>query len=138
MVAIVKSEVLHLPDADVRTLLLPHPVAAAALARRLAGRVREAIAQRSLLALANPLHRLAAQLLTLAGDGDEIAHAPTHQEIAIMINTTRETVSRGFQTLLTQGLIARDGNRLKLLRADALRSILAGGDSENPCPQNRG
>lgn len=130
VVAIAKSEVLHLPEADARQLLLSHPEAAAALARRLAARLRATIAQRSLLALPNPLSRLAAQLLALAGPEGVIVDAPTHQEIAIMINTTRETVSRNIQTLLAQGLVTRDGNRLRLVRIEALRALLAN-DAKN-------
>lgn len=132
VVAIAKSEILHLPEADARQLLLAHPQAAAALARRLAARLRMTIAQRSLLALPNPLTRLAAQLLALADAEGMISDAPTHQEIAIMINTTRETVSRNIQTLLAQGLVARDGNHLRLMRIEALRALLASEAQESP------
>jgi CRP-like cAMP-binding protein len=43
-----------------------------------------------------------------------IANAPTHQEIAIMVNLTRETVTRAFQVLQSQGALARDGDDLKV------------------------
>jgi CRP-like cAMP-binding protein len=92
----------------------------------LAARVRASISQRSVLALANPMQRLAAQLLLLAESGDEIAHAPTHQELAIMINTTRETVSRCFQTLFAQGALERHGTTLIVKRREALQAILSG------------
>lgn len=126
VVAIAKSEILHLPEAHARALLLTHPAAATALARRLADRVREGIAQRNVLALPNPLQRLAAQLLALAREGREVEHAPTHQEIAIMINTTRETVSRNFQVLVSQGVVKRDGERLKIQGEELLRALLEG------------
>jgi len=43
-----------------------------------------------------------------------IENAPTHQEIAIMINLTRETVTRTFQVLQSQGALTRDGDHLKV------------------------
>jgi len=129
VIALVKSDLLVLPCADARALLLSYPVAANALAKRLAARVRASISQRSVLALANPMQRLAAQLLLLAESGAEIAHAPTHQELAIMINTTRETVSRCFQALFAQGALARHGDTLIVKRREALQTILSGGNS---------
>lgn len=126
VIAVAKSEVLWLADEDARELLLTHSLAAAGLARRLAARLREAHALRSVLALPNPLARLAAQLLALAQQHDEIRHAPTHQELAIMINTTRETVSRCFQTLVAQKALARDGERL-IIKDAALLAALAQG-----------
>jgi len=43
-----------------------------------------------------------------------IANAPTHQEIAIHGRSlTRETVTRAFQVLQSQGALARDGDDSK-------------------------
>ncbi|MFN3595302.1 MAG: Crp/Fnr family transcriptional regulator [Thiobacillaceae bacterium] len=128
IVAICHSEVLELPAADARELLLPVPEVAAALARRLAARVREGFRLRTLLALGNPMQRLCAQLAHLAGAAGAIDHAPTHQELAIMINTTRETVTRNMQQLLTQQVVRRDGERLVILMPEIL-AALARGDS---------
>ncbi len=132
VIAIAKSEVLLLPQAEAQMLLLSHPVAASALAQRLAARLREAQAMRAILALPNPLQRLAAQLLALAREGREVPHAPTHQEIAIMINTTRETVSRCFQVLVSQGVVKRDGERLLIQGEALLRALLEGKGTIHP------
>lgn len=124
VIAITPTTLLHLPDAAAREVLLKAPGVAEAIARRLAQRVREGIAQRRLLALGNPMQRLAAQLLALAGEGQAIEQPPTHQELAIMINTTRETVSRCFQSLVQQGTLRRDGERLQLCDRSCLEAFL--------------
>lgn len=48
--------------------------------------------------------------------------APTHQEIAIMINSSRETVTRSFQLLILNEAVSRDGTK-PFLRLDYLRDI---------------
>lgn len=126
VIASTKCLVLELAEADVQQRLLPAPGAAAAIARRLARRVREGIRQRTLLALGSPQQRLAALLTELAATDGRIAHAPTHQELAIMINTTRETVTRLFQSLQQQGWIARDGDTLLIRQAEALAALVQG------------
>ncbi|MDE2344165.1 MAG: winged helix-turn-helix domain-containing protein, partial [Betaproteobacteria bacterium] len=46
-----------------------------------------------------------------------IIRAPTHQELAIMVNLTRETVTRTFQVLQAQGVLSRQGDDLVVDRA---------------------
>ena len=119
-----------MPAALARQLILNHPSIAQAVLLRMADRVREAVAQRTLLSLPNPFQRLCALLLQLPfrtlPDGLEIEQAPTHQELAIMINASRETVTRAFQLLFTHNVLVREGNALKLVRLDFLRDIAEG------------
>jgi DNA-binding transcriptional regulator YhcF (GntR family) len=60
-----------------------------------------------------------------------IPDIPTHQELAIMINASRETVTRVFQLLQGKGLVLRDGNNLKIQQITVLRKI-AEGQREGP------
>jgi DNA-binding transcriptional regulator YhcF (GntR family) len=46
-----------------------------------------------------------------------IANPPTHMEIAIMLNISRETVTRVFQSLQNRQIVKRDGPA-KLLISD--------------------
>jgi CRP-like cAMP-binding protein len=55
-----------------------------------------------------------------------IPAAPTHQEIAIMINSSRETVTRAFQQLQNQEILRRDGSQLLILRPESLEELAAG------------
>ena len=130
VVAAVKSTAAFLPAGLARQLILNHPSLAQAVLMRMADRVREAVAQRTLLSLPNPFQRLCALLLQLpvrtVPGGLEIEQAPTHQELAIMINASRETVTRAFQLLFTNNVLVREGNSLKLVRVDFLRDIAEG------------
>lgn len=127
VIAVSKSSVLLLDVEPARRLIFETPVVAQAVMTRLTLRVREVTAQRTLLALPNPFQRLCVQLLLLGRkqpDGTTVIEpAPTHQELAIMINSSRETVTRAFQVLILQQAILRDGNELCLLRPDFLSGV---------------
>ena len=121
VVAAVKSTVAFLESRMARQLILNHPDLARAVMTRLAQRVRSVMAQRTLLGLPNPFQRLCVLLLQLprhvADEGLPLAtvdQAPTHQELAIMINTSRETVTRSFQLLFVNKIVERDGHALRL------------------------
>lgn len=127
VIAAARSTAVFLPGKPARGLLFDHALIAQRVLTRLAGRVREVTAQRTLLGLPNPFQRLCVQLLQLArpgSDGQLCADpAPTHQELAIMINASRETVTRAFQTLTLQEAIRRDGNSLRLTKPEFLSAI---------------
>lgn len=128
VMALTKSEILLLPQDRARHLLFSTPAIAKQVVVRLAERVRTGTAQRNLLSLPNPMHRLCAQLLMMGeAPPHEIGNAPTHQELAIMINTSRETVTRAFQLLQTRKVLLRDGDRIVLTQMDFLRRIAEGG-----------
>jgi CRP-like cAMP-binding protein len=89
------------------------------------------LAQRTLLSMPTPAQRVCAQLVQLShantnSQAPNVANAPTHQEIAIMINTTRETVTRVFQKLQAQGIIKRDGSSLHILNISYLQQVANG------------
>ena len=97
---------------------------------KLAQRIREVTAQRTLLSLPNPFQRLCVLLLQLLSqelDGAPVVkQIPTHQELAIMINASRETVTRAFQLLFTQRLLVRDGNSLRIIELGTIKDIAEG------------
>lgn len=127
VLALVKSDYLHLPQEQARQLLFSSPAIAGQVMVRLAGRVRAGVAQRNLLSLPNPVQRLCAQLLLMSRPGEGlIEFAPTHQELGIMINTSRETVTRAVQVLQAKSVLKRDGNRIVILKLDHLRQIAEG------------
>lgn len=130
VVAAVKSTVAFLDSGAARELILGHPPLAQAVMARLAQRVRAVMAQRTLLSLPNPFQRLCVLLLQLpqrSVEGTaEVDQAPTHQELAIMINASRETVTRAFQLLFLHKVLVREGNSLKLMQPALLRDIAEG------------
>lgn len=130
MIALGPTKVLRLPGTQARAFCAQQPGVAWSLLTLMAARLRHAAVQRRLLALAHPAQRVGAQLLELLGPlalgGSAplvIEHMPTHQELAIMINASRETVTRVFQQLQTRNLVQRDGNTLRVLDLPALRHM---------------
>jgi CRP/FNR family transcriptional regulator, cyclic AMP receptor protein len=130
VIAVARSRVAFLPRDTARTLMFSMPQIAERVTTRLARRLRGVSTQRRLLGLASPFQRLCAQLLQLletSGGGTiTITSPPTHQEIAIMINASRETVTRAFQLLQSQRILRRDGNSLRVEDPGQLRAIAEG------------
>jgi CRP/FNR family cyclic AMP-dependent transcriptional regulator len=130
LVAAAKSTAAFLDGQSSRGLITHHPEIAQAVMQRLADRVRTAMAQRTLLSLPNPFQRLCALLLQLpahkVGNALEVSQAPTHQELAIMINASRETVTRSFQMLFLRGVLTREGQSLRVVDLTLLQNMAQG------------
>ena len=130
VVAAAKSTVAFVGSQQARGLITQHPEIAQAVMQRLAARVRTTMAQRTLLSLPNPFQRLCALLLQLpahqVGNALEVSQAPTHQELAIMINASRETVTRGFQVLFLRGVLSREGQALRVADPTILKNLAQG------------
>lgn len=135
VIAVSKSRAVFLEVNLARQLIFEHASIAQAVMARLSQRVREVTAQRTLLALPNPFQRLCVQLLLLARSSQSgatvLEFAPTHQELAIMINSSRETVTRAFQTLILRQVIERQGDHLYLLDTQFLSDV-GNGKAESP------
>lgn len=123
MIANKKSQVVQVPNRLIRGLILEHPKMTEDVTIGLAQRVREQSEQRQILSINNPLQRVCAQLLLLlrhapAGNGShaqrELPGAPTHQELAMMVNLSRETVTRVFQVLQARGALDRQAESLNV------------------------
>lgn len=130
IIAVAPSRVVFLERERARDLMFSTPQSAAAVAERLAARMRRAASHRSLLALPSSFQRVCAQLALLAQRNVEgqvvIVMPPTHQEIAIMVNTSRETVTRTLQFLQGLKVLARDGNLLVVHQPDTLQQAADG------------
>ena len=130
IVAAAPSTVAFLESKTANALISTNPELARSVMERLAGRVRGATAQRMLLSLANPFQRLCVQLLQLSHQSalgsQTVDPVPTHQELAIMINASRETVTRAFQLLFSRRILSREGNTLTLVCIDSMKNIAEG------------
>lgn len=135
MIAATESVVATLGLELAQQLVLRYPAVAQQFLMRMALRVRTVMAQRTLLGLPNPVQRLCALLLELPGQNQAGQHvlspAPTHQELAIMINASRETVTRAFQVMTQQKILLRQGNSLHVLQFNVIKDI-AEGRKETP------
>jgi CRP/FNR family transcriptional regulator, cyclic AMP receptor protein len=115
VIAIKKSRVVKVPAREIRAMLFSSPTIMEGITQGLARRIRRQSLQRQLLAINNPVHRIVRQLQGLTRTESQrqmIMNAPTHQELAIMVNLTRETVTRAFQVLQSQGALLREGDHL--------------------------
>ena len=128
--AVSRSRVLQVPRDLIRPILFAHPKVAETLCTGLSLRLRQVSGQRRILGLSNPLQRVCAQLELLFVRSEpgkvQIINAPTHQELAIMINASRETVTRVFQLLQSRGIVERNGNNLNVEDATFLEEVAAG------------
>ncbi|MEE3257940.1 MAG: Crp/Fnr family transcriptional regulator [Candidatus Latescibacterota bacterium] len=125
VVATEETDLLMLRRADFVQLIYKTPQIATALLAELATRLRKTDRQIEGLALLDVTSRISETLLQLATeqgtetvDGVVIESRPTHQELANMSGTTRETVSRVLKRLEEQGYISCSGRKIAILREE--------------------
>lgn len=119
------SVVALLPKSQALKLFYGTPLIAERLLRLMVNRLRIASSFRAILGIPNAFQRVFAVLLRLTketpGGLMVIEPMPTQQEIAIMINTSRETVSRALNLLIQQGVVEKDLRRLIIRHPDRLK-----------------
>ena len=129
VVAIEETDLLMLRRTDFIQLIYKTPQIATALLAELASRLRKTDRQIEGLALLDVTSRISDTLLQLAAeqgvetvDGVTIHSRPTHQELANMSGTSRETVSRVLKRLEGQGYINCSGRKITILREENWKS----------------
>lgn len=124
---------------DVLVAFLPAPVAmnlfshspsvARQMLRHLAQKIQRDSEFRALLSINNTAKRIYAYIVLMQQknpDGTVVENLPTHQDIANMINTSRETVTRALLTLVQQGIVQKEPHRLLIKDPDALQKLVQG------------
>jgi len=136
VIVLAPSVVVSVPVAALRELMLNSPDIVRQLGFRLASRLRQMTYQRSLLGMPNIPQRVCCQLWLLIPESERkalnavIRNPPTHMEIAIMLNISRETVTRVFQVLQTRDIVRRDGMTRLLVPDTRMLKALADGSGE--------
>jgi CRP-like cAMP-binding protein len=127
IVALQPSVVGMIPQAAARETFYKLPATAEAMMRHLTALVRNLSSFRALLAIPNAQQRVYALLMQLGqqmpGGLVVIQNLPKQQEIAIMINTSRETVSRAIAHLVVLGVVEKDFKRLIVRDPNRLRRL---------------
>ena len=125
--ATLPSVVGLLPQAEAARLFYQHPLVAQRMMEFLAGKVREMTMQRVLLGIPNVFERLCAWLDNEARprrDGLPVVPLlPRQQDMANMLNTSRETVSRGLARLLRECVIEKTPSGVRVLQPLQLRRL---------------
>lgn len=134
IIVLAPAVVVSVPMESLRELMLTCPLMVKQLGERLAKRLRQMTYQRSLLGMPNISQRVCCQLWLLVSESDKatlntavIKSPPTHMEIAIMLNLSRETVTRVFQTLQSCDIVRRDGaTQLHIANLPMLKELAEG------------
>jgi CRP-like cAMP-binding protein len=117
-VAVQQASGLALSREQLHAHLARHPETGALLLRELSWRLRERSELVASLALQSVGGRLERALLSLAqldsAGAPFIVHRPTHRELAEMIGSNRETVTRLLGRMTRRGLITERGRQLRL------------------------
>ena len=129
------SEVLvaFLPAPTAMHLFSHVPSVAQQMLRHLAQKIQRDSEFRSLLSINNTAKRIYTYLALMqqpttseSGQPSVVENLPTHQDIANMINTSRETVTRALLALSQQGIVQKDARRLIILDPEALQKLVHG------------
>ena len=125
VVATESSLVATLPRSQALRLVYHCPLVAERVLKRMAARVRDAANYRAILGIPNAFQRVFAllnQFVKVAPGGlVVIDNMPTQKEIAITVNTSRESVSRAIHILIQNGIVEKDLRRLIIRSPDMLR-----------------
>jgi len=130
VIAAERSVLLFLPKTTIREFCLQHPEVAMSALRVLSGRLRRATGMVEYLSLKEVSQRLAEFLLRqirYRPEGQrhlELKHS--NQEIADMIGTVREVVSRAFTKLQRKSWIKKRGRSIEVLDREALEEHALG------------
>ena len=123
--AIEPSVIGLLPQAAARRLFYQVPEMAEAMMKHLAGMVRSMSRHRVLLGIPNAFQRVFTLLLQMSrsmpGGLVVVQDVPRQQQMAIMLNTSRETVSRAIAELVQAGVVEKDLRRLIVRKPEMLR-----------------
>ncbi len=124
VIAMESSRLLVLRRHDFQLCLEETPRIAVSLLKGLTKRLRLADSKIGGLVLLDVAGRIARVLLELADDDDGlmIARKLTHNMIAQMIGSSRETVSRTMRTLVEQQVISVSGKNITILDRKALKA----------------
>jgi CRP/FNR family cyclic AMP-dependent transcriptional regulator len=130
VVALSPVLVALLPRAIALHMFTHSPSVANQMLRFLAEKVQRDTEFRALLSIHNTSRRIFTFLNLLKekkdGDVQVVENLPTHQDIANMINTSRETVTRALLALVQQGIIEKGAHRITIVKPEELQKLIQG------------
>ncbi|WP_412468666.1 response regulator [Pedobacter sp. KLB.chiD] len=123
-----ESEIIHIPKADFMEYLLNHQAVSKTFIGLLSGNVRDKGKQMLQLAYSSVRKRVAEALLQVAAKfGDGMADACTirisRDDLAALVGTASETVSRMLADFKEEKLIDKTGNAINILSIQKLKNI---------------
>ena len=131
--AIDKSRLLFFPRKDFIELISSQPSLALNMLAVLSMRLRQFTVQVENLSLKEVPARLASYLIYLSNEQDSpaVVHLPISKgQLASLLGTIPETLSRIFNKMSQHNLISVDGSRISLQNREALEDLAVGGRLE--------
>lgn len=135
--AIEKSRLLYFPRPDFVELISTHPSMALNMLAVLSMRLRQFTIQVENLSLKQVPARIASYLMLLAQEQDNcdtVTLPISKGQLASLLGTIPETLSRIFNKMSGQGLIKVQGSQIDLTDMDALKYLAAGGRPDMHLP----
>jgi CRP-like cAMP-binding protein len=132
VVALTDVLVAFLPASAAMHLFSHSPSVAKQMLQHLAMKIQRDSELRALLSINNTAKRIYTYLVLMKkkdappGEPAVVENLPTHQDIANMINTSRETVTRALAALTQQGIVEKEAHRLIIRDPEALRKLVQG------------
>lgn len=121
------TDLLLIPIATARRMVFAQPAITERVMKLLARHIRQATEERRMLSLPNAFQRVFAQIASLSQQSalsqNQVAALPKQHDIAVMVNTSRETVSRALQMLVKKGILIKDGHKILIRQPDQLRQL---------------
>jgi len=133
VVAMTEVLVGFLPAPTAMHLFAHSPSVARHMLKHLAQKIQRDSELRALLSINNTAKRIYTYLMQMQtklsnepGAPTVVDNLPTHQDIANMVNTSRETVTRALLTLTQLGIAQKDAHRLIIRDPDGLKKLAQG------------
>lgn len=124
--ALTQADVAIIPKVTLLKVFTDSPTAAFGMFKHLSATVRRLSQHQSVLSLPSASQRICAVLIEMTGSwhdaGPVVIDAPRQHALALMANTSRETVSRTLGQLLEDGILEKNKSRFTVLLMDALRA----------------
>lgn len=121
------TDLLLIPFAAARRLIFSHPLIIERVITLLAAHIRKLHEERRMLSLPNAFQRVFAQIASLSqqasANHNPVAALPKQHHIALMVNTSRETVSRALQLLVKKGILVKDGHKILIHKPEQLKQM---------------
>jgi CRP/FNR family transcriptional regulator, cyclic AMP receptor protein len=133
--AVTDSAMVFVSRQDFQSLCMEYPTVALKVLKVVGGRLRRLVGIIEELSFTTVKHRLAALLLNMAkeaghksGKSVEFTLPATNQDLAAMIGTVRELVSRNLSRLQAEGIVSIDGRTVRIDDVAKLEQELAEGE----------
>lgn len=125
------SDLILLPISIAKRYIYSRPLLAEYLLNILNKEIQILKEERAMLSQPNAFHRVFMQLNQFAVKHTKVTSQtislPNQKEIASMVNTSRETVSRALQILIKNGILTKSGHQILINKKDLLEKIAVDG-----------